>query len=58
MKNLNAANEDLLSVKKERDALEGNCLEVSTEILKFAKLGFTLTQPEREYGRNAPLNGA
>ncbi len=58
MKILKDTNEELASVKRERDALEGNCLEISGEILRFARVGFALTQPEREYGINVPINGA
>ncbi len=56
MESLKATTENLLLVKKEKDTLEGNCLDISGEILKFAKVGFMLTQPERVYGRNASTN--
>ncbi|KJA13194.1 hypothetical protein HYPSUDRAFT_60035 [Hypholoma sublateritium FD-334 SS-4] len=37
IKSLGAATEELVSVKREKDALESNCLKISGEILKFAK---------------------
>ena len=58
MKSLTTAIKDYESLKREKDALEGNCLEISGEILKFARVGFELTKPERVYGRNTPIDHA
>ena len=57
-KSLATTAKDYKLLKMEKDALEGNCLEISGEILKFARVGFVLTRPERVYGRNAPTNDA
>ena len=56
MNGLKAITEELASVKREKDGLEENCLKISSEIIKFAKVGFKLTQPGREYGRDS-ING-
>ncbi len=56
MRSLEVITEELASVKREKDGLEENCLKISGEIIKFAKVGFKLTQPGREHGRDS-ING-